>query len=307
MRSIRAHEDLQNELNGRWFTQSGAWHWEDAAGTAGYSSNLSETLRTLRSWGGRVEPHTVSEIKGLEPSLALSDVARDEVYLLRDEGWVQVVPMIESVLAAGVACGLDLVRGEVSGLSGANGGVDSVVLSSGEVIDADLVFVCAGPASNDVASLVGRKLRLELTRGAFAVTCPVPSQLRRVVISPDVIVRPDGGGRLICGSEATLVIDPTPSVDPSSALIESLHDKLADLIPNVRAAPFEAFRLGTRVVPFDGLPIVGPDNNVPGLYYVVTHSGITLSAGLADLVVEDLAVSGSERLQAYRPDRALAS
>ena len=45
------------------------------------------------------------------------------------------------------------------------------------------------------------------------------------------------------------------------------------------------------------------DTRLDGVYYAVTHSGITLSAALGNLVVEDLLSGGSDVLAQYRPSR----
>jgi len=82
-----------------------------------------------------------------------------------------------------------------------------------------------------------------------------------------------------------------------------LLERARCLVPSLHGVPIEAFRMGIRPVPRDGYPIVGFDPNVHGLYYAVTHSGITLSAGLGNLVADDLVTATSDVLDAYRPER----
>jgi glycine/D-amino acid oxidase-like deaminating enzyme len=49
----------------------------------------------------------------------------------------------------------------------------------------------------------------------------------------------------------------------------------------------------------DGYPLVGPQ--LPGLYTVVTHSGITLGPHLAELVAQEVRGRPAEALEPYRP------
>ncbi|WP_371864721.1 FAD-dependent oxidoreductase [Streptomyces antimycoticus] len=63
-------------------------------------------------------------------------------------------------------------------------------------------------------------------------------------------------------------------------------------------------RIGVRPVPEDGLPLVGPHLQAPGLYTITTHSGVTLAPLLAALAAEELTTSMPEpTLAPYRPDR----
>ena len=74
-------------------------------------------------------------------------------------------------------------------------------------------------------------------------------------------------------------------------------------MPGLAGVPVEAIRVGIRPMPRDGLSIVGFEPSVSGLYTVVTHSGITLSARLALLVAEELSGGEAADLEPYRPSR----
>ncbi len=56
-------------------------------------------------------------------------------------------------------------------------------------------------------------------------------------------------------------------------------------------------------MPKDGHPIVGFEPEVTGLYELVMHSGITLSALMGLLVTEDLLGVDPPELAPYRPER----
>ena len=66
----------------------------------------------------------------------------------------------------------------------------------------------------------------------------------------------------------------------------------------------EHFTLGVRPIPADGLPIIGPVSDLPGLYLAVMHSGITLAPLVGRLSAEEI-VGGHalDVLEPYRLDR----
>ncbi|WP_237566083.1 NAD(P)/FAD-dependent oxidoreductase [Ornithinimicrobium cerasi] len=302
LRSIREHQDLQDELNGSWLVRSGAWHWADADG-ANYTPNLPATVRQLLAWGSRIDAYSPAEVKAIEPALAFGpDVS--EVFLVHNEGWLQAALMIQALLTrAKEQYGAEVLRDEVIGLDGPNGVVDTVHLASGARLGVDMVVVAAGPRTADIATLVGSHIPLELSYGFFAVTAPAPTPLRRVAVGPRLIARPDGGGRVLLGSEEVLSLGRGASVTADSPEIVRLAAQAQNMMPDLAGVPVEAMRKGERVVPADGYPIVGWDTRLDGVYYAVTHSGITLSAALGNLVVEDLLSGGSDVLAQYRPSR----
>jgi len=63
-------------------------------------------------------------------------------------------------------------------------------------------------------------------------------------------------------------------------------------------------RVGQRPMPTDGLPIIGPLPELPGVYVAVTHSGITLGLVTGRLVATELIEAvPDEQLVGVRPDR----
>ena len=56
-------------------------------------------------------------------------------------------------------------------------------------------------------------------------------------------------------------------------------------------------------MPKDGHPIIGFDPEISGIYHVVMHSGVTLSAALGTLITEDLLGENPPELAPYRVER----
>jgi glycine/D-amino acid oxidase-like deaminating enzyme len=307
IQSIQAHRELEWELEGNWLTLNGGLHWESPSGHSPFA-DLKDSIRRLHGWGARIDTFSPEEVmRSVEPGLRVGKEDADAVYLVRDEGWVQPALMIRAALHRAVAeYGANIVTASVVDLVSSSEGV-GVVLDSGQRIRADVVVVAAGADSPRIAALAGRTLPVETNCGILAVTAPAPAMIRRVVIAPDVIFRPDGGGRVLAMSEALSSVpkDTVPSGDLPS--ITELQDRVRQLIPALEGVPFEAYRKGIRAMPTDGYPILGFDSEVNGLYYAVMHSGITLSAGVSGLIVEDLSDPDFDGLANYRPNRFAAA
>ena len=100
----------------------------------------------------------------------------------------------------------------------------------------------------------------------------------------------------------TRIADAPDQVPDPRFAVEAL-EHAARLAPALTGLRVEAVRVGVRPIPLDGHPIVGFEPDIPGLYEVVTHSGITLCAILARLITEELSGGAVPDLDPYRPGR----
>lgn len=198
---------------------------------------------------------------------------------------------------------------EVVGLEeGANG--VRVTLADGEVVEADQAVVCAGRWTGELAALAGIDVPMlgytepgDVTVGYLAVTTPTPVRLGSLVTSPWLNVRPAGGGRLLLQA---LDLDVTAAPDASTAtdspVARELLRRLAALMPAAEGAHIETLMGGQRVMPADGLTIVGPVGS-GRIYVVATHSGVTLAPFLGEAVSEELLGRAEPLLADFRPGR----
>ncbi len=303
--SIRDHEDLADELNAEWVHVNGGLHWADSADSQ-RSTRLREHVRHLREWGARVDvatPETV--MRELEPDLSIDPTCVSEVYVVEREGWLDAVPMAHGVLHAAIRrYGARLERADVTGFRLQGGGVAAVCLSDGRELPTDLVIDAAGPEAGRVAALAGIEIPLDRPPGVLVGTAPAPICLRHVVVTPEVNVRPEGGGRVLLQRET---LDGTVSEGDSLAADGPLARESMTygqrVLPCLADVQASVVKVGVRSMPRDGYPIVGLAPGVSGFYLAVTHSGITLSARLARLVTEDLAGGTPWELAPYRPAR----
>lgn len=303
--SIRDHEDLADELNGRWVRVDGGLHWEHA-NEADRVKTLRNTVRQHREWGARIDQATPQIVmREIAPDLWIDPDQVSEVYIVEREGVIDPVYFTHSVLhEATLRYGAKLERGNVVEFRGPKGAVDQVVLQDGRSFSADVVINCAGPEADRVAKLAGAFVPLAPTHGFTLSTPPAPICLKQVVHSPEANLRPEGAGRLIIRHRE---VDPhitpgeTPPID--TPWVQEVMVRARKILPNLADIPVESTKVGTRCIPPDAVSIVGFDPKVAGFYTVVTHSGITLSARLALLVTEDLGTGDCPDLAPYRPSR----
>jgi glycine/D-amino acid oxidase-like deaminating enzyme len=131
------------------------------------------------------------------------------------------------------------------------------------------------------------------------------SPIGRVLIADDVMIRPDGGGRLIIHDYRmdALVAADTPLVPVPEPAVRLLRDT-ARHVRGADEVDVEAVRIGVRVLPGDEMPVVGRIPGHDNVYVCATHSGVTLAPLLAELAVgEILQDADSPLLVTFRPDR----
>jgi glycine/D-amino acid oxidase-like deaminating enzyme len=265
------HERLAEELGGGWLHHTGNLLWEE---TPDAQMELQRTADRLRAWGYRFEVLRPREALELEPELSFASSVEEVVYPAH-ESWVEVVPMIGALLAAAARGGARMItRQRVTALSMAGDGVRGVVLADGARLEADVVVDCAGAAAGEVAGLATASLPVAAEAGRLVYTEPVATALSRPIHAPGVHFRPDGGGRIVLAEDVhDLVVDRAPR---DGWTPERSVEVAARYLPALAGAAVEATRIGPRPMPRDRHPIVGPVPGRPGLYVVVSHSGVTL-------------------------------
>lgn len=304
-RSIKDHQDLARELDGEWVHVDGGLEW-CYADNAEQVQRLTSTVKQLRAWGYRVETVSPQQVmRELEPDLRLDPDRVEEVYFTPGEGWLNGVGLAHGAVNAAIRrYGATFVNSEVVGLDGYHGGVERVRLANGDALTADTVINATGPDAARVAALAGAHLPLRRQPGFVITTEPAPVALKRVLHAPEGMIRSDGGWRMLLRrddfDEHVASEQPFEVTDP---YCQDAVNRLATVLPGLRDVRAERARLGIRPMPKDGYPIVGEDPEVAGLYHVVMHSGITLSATMGLLVTEDVLGMEPRELEPYRRQR----
>lgn len=277
----------------------GELFWADSG--QGWDQLAQRQERALR-FGQQARRLTLADLEpGLQPALPGAP------YWVAGHGWVEVVPVIERLIAAARGRGLQAHFHTPATAIARDAAGRWQVRAGDQDFHADQVVLAVGPDSAELGELLGLRLPVVRKPGVIAVSAPVAVALPQIVFTPGFTFRTDGGGRVLMGlgqHYSPVSLQWTP--ETRTALTAQLQDKLAAWLPDARGVEIEALRIGVRPVPADGLPLVGPVPGHDGLYLAATHSGICLAPLLGQLAARELVGGRSEAvLDAYRPARLI--
>ncbi|MEV5831249.1 FAD-binding oxidoreductase [Spirillospora sp. NPDC052242] len=268
---------------------------------------LAERVARLRDLGYPATLTTATRLRDDEP--ALRPPAGAVIARFPGEGHVHGPAAVDALIARAREAGAGIRAGTpVTGLLGRGDRVTGVRTPAGD-LSADVVICAAGWRSPALLATAGLALPLvdaeapgSSAPGLTAATTPVREPVNGPVHTPGLDLRPaPDGGLLLEAADLDAATDlATPRADLDARAAELL-DRARVLFPGLDAR-VDRVRRCVRPLPADGRPLVGPLR--PGLYTVVTHSGITLAPYLAGLVAGEILGEAAEpALAPYRPDR----
>lgn len=271
---------------------------------------LDERVSALDALGYPVRWLEPTQLRALEPDVLVpDDVERIAFFPL--EGHVLPMVLLARLLGAARDHGARLrcpvgVRAITPGATGVEVGTDDNSATY------DRVVCCAGRWTGELAASAGIDVPMVDAHepggkavGYLAYTAPAPARLSRVLTTPGLNVRPDGGGRLVLQSlDLDGAADPAQPPAPDSSTGRTFATRLGGLLANCDAVPIVEVRVGQRSIPADGLPVVGYCDPDRRLYIAATHSGMTLGPLLGRLVADEIVDDTTAPLLAdFRPDR----
>jgi len=290
---LRAYPDWVGELE----TESGlssAYRGGGRLGAAVSESHvgpLRELERVAADHGLRAEWIESADLPAVAPALALGLLGG---LLLPDDH------RVDNRALAGVleeACrrrGVRLNPGTaVRSLLIEGGRARGLRLEDGRTIECGMVVVAAGAWAGRLAGLP-RPLRVRPVRGQMLAVRPSAPIASRVLGSPDVYLVPRDDGRLLVGATVEDVgFAEANTVEGTVGLLGAA----LSLVPSLGSAPVVEAWSGLRPGTEDGLPILGADPEVEGLYYATGHfrSGILL-APVTGRVFRELFAHGQSSL-----------
>ncbi|MBV9753136.1 MAG: FAD-binding oxidoreductase [Hyphomicrobiales bacterium] len=305
VRGMKAHVALAEEFQGwRWFHPCGSIEW--CGETTEDREHQARNVERLKSWDYAIDWITRKELGELEPDIDLGKLGDAPITFCPQEGYVDPVIYAAVMIREAIKRGAKLEEGaKVADLETRNGAVRGARTKDGALHEADIVINCAGRWADRVAQDPGLRLPLAPTTGFIVFTPPVATTVTHLVHSPFVNFRPDGAGRLMLHNNDTdgeTTLEMTPRPDMPQALAIMRH--AAELMPTLRGVKPEAARITARAIPQDGLSAIGPAPRIKGYYFVVTHSGVTLSPYLAEAVTDEIMHNRARpELENFRPAR----
>lgn len=288
-----------------WLRLDGNVH---VANNAADAEELMARVDRLNSYGYAAIPMPPSELTRIDPVIRVRDEYELAVFF-PGEGHITVPLLIHDMLDAAKSMGAKVLHSTtVSELLTRGDRISGVVLEDGQRLESDVVVVAAGAGIGGLLATQGVDVQTEGTPGITVTTSPGSSNVSTILHLPGLSVRPDTSGRIIVRSSAAdEQIDQSTWTLPDHA-VRQLFEQTAAGVIDVDPATMRAERIqiAKRPYPFDGLPVVGHWDGLPGLYVTTMHSGVTLSALVGRLAAEEITTGEKARLlEGFRPARII--
>lgn len=267
---------------------------------------LSQRLERLHSLGYRAEWITPSEARGLVPLQIPEDSL---VGHFPGEGHAYPQQLTKQLMEEmQQSFRFTLVREAAISVSPDTA---ALTLASRRVLDADVVALCTGNATTDLAATAGVQVPMvprDVGGAAFGYLgyAQAPTHGLRGPVTTDLInLRPNGPDSLLLQS-----LDLDATADPASPVSEEVRIEMLQrakaLLPD-QQVQLDDVRVGHRVIPGDGLTVAGPaptHRESEHLWISVTHSGIVLGPWLGETIAEEISGGAPHPLlEDFRPDR----
>jgi glycine/D-amino acid oxidase-like deaminating enzyme len=263
-----------------------AVRWHGTVQLAGPESEdrelLQRDLRRRLAWGSPSYAIDAAQARALLPGVCVEDGTI--AFHTPDEGSVDPGAALAILARDAQRLGVEFCpHTEALSVEGEDGEVSALVTSSGR-IDCDGVVVLAGADSPGFLAPLGVDVPLVESTGSVVHLRPLPRFLDPVLLSSDIHAIQRQDGRVVMAKHYS----GSPVGDPDEVDGDQLLAEAARVIVPLRHATVEKVTVGRRVVPIDGLPIVGRSTIYPAVHSITTNAGITLGPILAQLIATEV-------------------
>ncbi len=242
------------------------------------------------------------------PGINAAAISRQGAIFNPGEGWVDLPSLIDILLREFKALGgkalphtgkaaVDIKGGRAVGVS----------TESGAYVEADAVLVATGAAVPDMAKQAGRIIEDGTPTALLVKSKPFKFQVRAVLNTPNVALRPTPDGAIVCDSawseqELNLNADGTHEVKEET--LRRLLSEASNVLEGNPTLELESYHCGPKPVPGDGEAVIGPLDGIRDYFVAFSHSGATLGLITGELIAREI-VTGevSPLLANFRPSR----
>lgn len=286
----------------RYIRFDGALKW------AGPGETFRDTFAFERSTGYDSLWVDRRDVPRLTPDVNEDAVAEEGAIYNAGEGWVNMPDFIPALVAEAVANGAKVIEhaGDVR-VNVQDSVAVGVVLGDGTRVAADQVVLATGGDVPAQLAALGVTVP-DATPAAFVVyTDPVEIDVKTVLNTPRVAVRPTPDGRLVLDAdwaEQSVIVEDDGSFTVPEESVQGLLEEASKVLAGNPRLTAQKVGAGLKPIPGDGEPVIGPVPSIAGLHTVFTHSGATLGLILGELLAEEvLTGTGSPVLKSFRLDR----
>ncbi|MEY9951644.1 NAD(P)/FAD-dependent oxidoreductase [Leifsonia sp. EB34] len=275
---------------------------------AGEGSSFRQTFEFERANGYDAVWVDRADVAKIAPDVNADAVAAEGAIYNAGEGWVSLPDLVAALAAEAIADGATIREnaGEAR-VDVVDGAATGVILADGSRLQADRVVLATGPAVPAQLAALGVVVP-DATPAAFVLfTDPVGTEVRTVLNTPRVAVRPTPDGRLVLDAdwaEQSIEVADDGTLTIPDASVRGLLDEASKVLAGNPRLTAQRVGSGPKPIPGDGDPVAGAVPSIDGLYALFTHSGATLGLVLGELAAEEI-LSGapSPVLEAFRLDR----
>ncbi|MEZ4586058.1 MAG: FAD-dependent oxidoreductase [Gemmatimonadales bacterium] len=259
-------------------------------------TRLRTSVAWLRQHGYRVDWLAPAEVKADWPFIGEMEGALWAPH----DGALDPVRLVEALRASATLAGARFVTDEGVSLEGSEGS-RPVVRGRSDRYQAEHVVLAAGAWTGRMAGLP-RPISVEPVRGQMQAR-KWPAGLRPAVVFGRHCYVLERGGEALSGAT---VEHAGFTAETTAAGQSFVTERTRVLVPSLAAQPVLRSWAGLRPGTPDGLPIVGPEPRMPGLWYATGHgrNGILL-AGITAVILGHLMAEEAtfESVEALRPER----
>jgi glycine/D-amino acid oxidase-like deaminating enzyme len=249
-----------------------------------------------------------ADVARIAPDVNADAVADEGAIFNPGEGWVNMPHLIAALVDEARAAGATVIENAGDArVSVVDGSVTGVVLGDGTLVPADRVVLATGPAVPAQLAELGVTVP-DASPAAFVLfTDPVDFEVKTVLNTPRVAVRPTPDKRLVLDAgwaEESVIVGDDGSLTVPDESVQGLLDEASKVLAGAPTLTASRVGAGWKPIPGDGDPVAGPVSGIDGLYTLFTHSGATLGLILGELAAEEVLTGApSPVLEAFRLER----
>ncbi|UNX54939.1 FAD-binding oxidoreductase [Georgenia sp. TF02-10] len=287
-----------------WLRFDGGLTWAPAGRAERHQADFEHMRRVGYDAQWLSRDDVAARIPGVDPA-AIPD---EGAIFNPGEGWVELPSLIEHLAHEFVSAGGTVVE---------NAGRSTVVVSddtvtgvrtaSGKTLEVDAAVLATGPAVPAMLADVGVTVPDATPVSLLVRTPPVGADLRSVLNTPRVAIRPAPDGCLVMDagwSEREIVIGENGSYGVHESTLAGLLEEGSRVLAGNPTLELKSYGVGPKPIPGDGEPVVGELPGITGYHVIFTHSGATLALIIGELLAREV-VTGtpSPLLSSFRPGR----
>lgn len=251
---------------------------------------------------------SADEVARLAPGVDVRAVPATGAKFNPGEGWVDLPSVIRLLADDFIALGGTVIEnaGE-SRIVVADAQVTAVETSDGRVIEVDAALLATGPsvpfAMRDLGIAMGDDTPVSL----LVFTKPVDTELKAVLNTPRIAVRPtpDGGLALDSGwSEEEITVHDDGTFDYLDSTVQGLLAEASKVLAGNPTLEVSSIGAGRKPIPGGGEPVFGELEQISGYFVAFSHSGATQGLFVPELLAREIVAGVKSPLLAdFRPGR----